>query len=87
MAIVQGTPYVETARAFADWIIGQTAMKLQSRQFGLMSRQENLFEVRFYPEKLKDALVPIDFEQHANERENLLAEWRLRFGAKAEPEQ
>ncbi len=87
IAIVQGTPYVEAARAFADWIIGQTAMKLQSRKFGLMSRLENFSDVRFYPEKLADLLVPIDFEEQASERENVLSEWRLRFGAKAEPEQ
>ncbi|MFL2542168.1 MAG: extracellular solute-binding protein [Candidatus Latescibacterota bacterium] len=87
IAIVKGTPYVEAARAFADWIIGQTAMKLQSRQFGLMARQKNSSDVRFYPKKLNDALVPINFEKRASERKNILAEWRLRFGAKVEPEQ
>ena len=87
MAIVRGTPYVEAARAFADWAIGPAAMKLQSRRFGLVSRPENGLAVRFYPEKLKDALVPIDFEKRAIERERMLAEWRLRFGAKAEPGQ
>ena len=87
MAIVRGTPYVEAARAFADWAIGPAAMKLQSRRFGLVSRPENGLAVRFYPEKLKDALVSINFEKRAIERERMLAEWRLRFGAKAEPGQ
>jgi len=87
MAIVQGTPYVEAARVFADWAIGQKALKLQSRGFGLMSRPENPPEVRFYPPKIKEALVPIEFETRAIERERMLAEWRIRFGAKAEPGQ
>ena len=86
IAIVRGTPYVEAARAFADWITDQRAMKLQSRKFGLMSREEQLSDVQFYPEKLEDVLVPLDFEKQAKERKNILAEWRLRFGAKAEPE-
>ncbi|MEC9184105.1 MAG: hypothetical protein VX930_07490, partial [Pseudomonadota bacterium] len=63
------------------------AMKLQSRRFGLVSLPEKGLDVRFYPEKLKDALVLIDFEKRAIERERMLAEWRLRFGAKAEPGQ
>lgn len=85
MAIVAGTPYLDAARSFVDWTIERKAMDVQLRGFGMTALTAGTPPVRFYPEKLKESLVPMDFERIAGERDRIMAEWRLRFGAKAEP--
>lgn len=85
MAIVRGTPYLDAARVFADWTVSDAAMDIQARGFGMMSLPTTRPLPRFYPEKIKQALVPTNFARLAVNRDRMLAEWRIRFGAKAEP--
>lgn len=85
MAIVDGTPYALAARRFLDWSIGRDAMGLQARGFGILSLPSATLSTRFYPKKIKERLVPMDPAATAGNRERILSEWRIRFGAKAEP--
>lgn len=85
VAIVAGTPYGTAARTFVDWTVSSDAAALLARGFGLSSQASIAKPPRFYPEKIKEQLVPVDFTAAAEDRDKVLAEWRLRFGAKAEP--
>lgn len=84
-AIVSGTPYLEAARAFVDWTVGSEAMTLQARGFGLTAHSTVQPKRRFYPEKMAEALVPLEFNSVAARHDRMIAQWRLRFGAKSEP--
>jgi iron(III) transport system substrate-binding protein len=85
MAIVHGTPYAAAARQFVDWSIRRDAMDLQARGFGILTLPTAMPSPRFYSKKIKKRLVPMDPAATAGNREQILSEWRLRFGAKAEP--
>ena len=85
MAIVNGTPYAKAARQFVDWSVRRDAMGLQARGFGILSLPTATLSPRFYPKKIKERLVPMDPAATAGNRERILSEWRIRFGAKAEP--
>jgi iron(III) transport system substrate-binding protein len=85
MAIVDGTPYAAAARQFVDWSIRRDAMDLQARGFGILTLPTAMPSPRFYSKKIKKRLVPMDPAATAGNREQILSEWRLRFGAKAEP--
>ena len=85
MAIVNGTPYAKAARQFVDWSVRRDAMGLQARGFGILSLPTATLSPRFYPKKIKERLVPMDPAETAGNQERILSEWRIRFGAKAEP--
>ncbi len=85
MAIVHSTPYAEAARQFVDWSVRRDAMGLQARGFGILALPAATPSPRFYPKKIKERLVPMDPAAVAGSRERILSEWRIRFGAKAEP--
>jgi iron(III) transport system substrate-binding protein len=85
MAIVNGTPYAVAVRQFMDWSVGRDAMSLQSRGFGILSLPTVTPSSRFYSKKIKERLVPMNPAATPGNRERILSEWRIRFGAKSEP--
>ena len=83
MAIVRGTPYVEAAQAFADWSIGNAAMKILSRGFGMTTLSGPSGVHKNFPPEITQRLAAVDFITTSHMREKILAEWRIRFSAKA----
>ncbi len=83
MAVVRGTPYAEAANTFADWSISSAAMKILSRGFGITTLAGPSGIRKNYPPEITKRLAPVDFIATSHMREKILAEWRIRFSAKA----
>ena len=83
MAVVRGTPYAQAAKAFADWSIGSAAMKILSRGFGITTLSGTSGVHKNYPPEITQRLAPVNFITTSRMREKILAEWRIRFSAKA----
>ena len=83
MAVVRGTPYAEAAEALADWSIGSAAMNILSRGFGMTTLAGPSGVNKKYPPEITQRLAPVDFFTTSHMREKILAEWRIRFSAKA----
>ena len=83
MAIVQGTPYAESAKAFADWSIGSTAINVLSRGFGMTTLAGPSGIRKNYPPEIRTRLTQVDFVAMNALQDKILAEWRIRFGTKA----
>jgi len=84
-AIVAGTANPDAARALIDWTLTDEAMAIYAKSYAILARQELEQPVANLPAGIREKLIDNDFEWAANNRAEILEEWRRRFGSKSEP--
>jgi iron(III) transport system substrate-binding protein len=84
-ALMKGANNPEGAKQFLDWAISDEAMELYAQYFAVVAKPG--FPVpEGMPADTPDRLFPMDFQWSSDNRDALLEEWTVRYGAKTETE-
>jgi len=83
-AIMKGTDNLEAAQALMDFLITAEAMEAYSRNYAVVAMPGIAKPVEDFPDGVVEAMIPVDFEFAARERERILGEWNARYDTKSE---
>lgn len=83
-AIIADTDYPDEARKLMDFAVSEAAMKEYNVGYAVLALPGIAKPVENYPANASEAMLDLDFEWSANNRERILAEWSKRYDAKSE---
>jgi iron(III) transport system substrate-binding protein len=83
-AIRKGTPKMEAAKQFMDWVISDSAMRLYSQKYHVLGVPGLEKPSSIYPQNFSHLLVDYDFEYNSDNRQRILKKWTERYGTKIE---
>lgn len=84
VAIVAGTKNLDAAQRLADFAASEEGARIDNKYYALVGRKGISEPVPNYPEGEEEALIEINYNWVAANRDRILAEWQARYGAKDE---
>jgi iron(III) transport system substrate-binding protein len=84
-AIVKGTKNLAAAQRLADWAVTRKANELYGKYYAIVAYPGLNVAPPNYPPNAESAMVEMDFDWMATNRERILAEWQRRYDSKAAP--
>lgn len=84
-AIMKGTKNLDDARTFMDWAVSQGAMQAYGARYEVTALPVTVKKPEYFPADIDKKLIKNDFAWAAKEQPRIIAEWRRRYEAKAEP--
>jgi iron(III) transport system substrate-binding protein len=84
VAIHKGTKKLDAAKKLVDWATSKDAMLLYGKNFAITAQPGVAAPLANIPKDYESRLVKTDFNQMADIRERVLAEWTKRYNAKTE---
>ena len=83
--IMKGTKNLEDAKTFMDWALTQGAMEAYGSRYEVTALPVKVKKPEFFPADVERKLIKNDFAWAAKEQPRIIAEWRKRYEAKAQP--
>jgi iron(III) transport system substrate-binding protein len=83
-AIRKGTPKLEAAKKFMDWVISDSAMRLYAQNYHVLAIQSFEKPNPNYPPNFSKLVSNYDFEFNSENRQRILKKWLDRYGNKLE---
>ncbi len=83
-AIIAGTDQLDAAKIFMDWAISEEAIKTYSTSYSVVAMPEVAVETPNFPQEVYERLIDNDFVWSANNKDEIVAEWRRRYEQKTE---
>lgn len=84
-AIYKGTKKQAAAQKLADWASSKDAMVLYGKNFAITATPGLAPKLANIPDDYESRLVKANFDQAAQDRDRVLAEWSKRYDTKSEP--
>ena len=84
-AIVAGTDNEKDAKTLVDWSISKKANEMYNEGYAVVAMPGIAKPVKFFPDTILEKMIDNDFENAANNRKRVLAEWAKRYDSKSEP--
>ncbi len=84
-AILNGTENLEAAQTFLDWAVTDGAMALYAERYSVVAKPDQIQEREHFPDEVLTRMIDNDFVWAANNKADIVAEWRNRYEAKSEP--
>jgi iron(III) transport system substrate-binding protein len=84
-AIMKGTKNLAAAQRLADWTVTKKASELYSKYYAVVAHRDLSSLPTNYPAAAPAAMVAMDFNFMATNRDRILAEWTRRYDLKAAP--
>ena len=84
-AIIAGTDNLADAKTLVDWSVTKKANEMYNAGYAVVAMPGVAKPVKFFPETLLGKMIDNDFENAANNRKRVLAEWQSRYDGKSDP--
>lgn len=84
-AIVAGTDNEKDAKTLVDWSITKKANEMYNAGYAVVAYPGVAKPVKHFPANLLEKMIDNDFENAANNRKRVLAEWQKRYDGKSDP--
>ena len=86
VAILKSTTHVEPAQRFADWLSGKDAMEIAAKYYPTIVRHRPAPAPvpSLFPADYDKRFQKYDFLAAGKAHDEMMAEWKKRYGAKAE---
>jgi len=84
VAVMQQTRNPGDARAFVDWAVSMPAMELYGVNAEVTASRVRVRKPEFLPPNISEKMIKVNFQWVAREQARILAEWKRRYGNKAD---
>lgn len=84
-AILAGTKHLDAAQTFIDWAVTDEAMSLYAERYSVVAKPDQILEREHFPDEVLTRMIDNDFVWAAQNKSDIIGEWRTRYEAKSEP--
>jgi iron(III) transport system substrate-binding protein len=84
-AIMKGTKNLDAAKKLMDWSVSKKANELYGKYYAIVAHPEVKSSPPNYPADGEKAMLKLDVEWMAKNRDRILAEWTKRYDGKSAP--
>ncbi|HYC63752.1 MAG TPA: putative 2-aminoethylphosphonate ABC transporter substrate-binding protein [Reyranellaceae bacterium] len=84
-AIMKGTKNLDAAKKLLDWSVSKKANELYGKYYAIVAHPEVKSSPPNYPADGEKAMLKLDVEWMAKNRDRILAEWTKRYDGKSAP--